>query len=298
MGGKVMSDAKGWDSRVLASEPVEFQTFLVPELVTDEYQRPINTRWLDAMTEDYDPLRWTIPVVSVRAEKNYVIDGQHRIEMLRALGVQVVTCQVHRGLTVEQEADLFYHLNHDTVRPGISAEFKALLIARDPVAISIVRAVESAGGQINLQGNRGPRMVAAVGALRTLHNWGGSAMIRDVLILSFECWPANTFNNEARDAKFLLGLGMFMYSYASDPGYNREAFIERMKTFAPGEIRQAAGTIRAETGGPLTVTFYAQALRDVYNARRRTKRLTFPVRSPFRGKRLPTKPRRHALKAG
>lgn len=83
----------------------------INELYFADYQRGVNYRKVKRYYENYDADIYGIIIVSHRDGKYYVIDGQHRVEVAKRLGLKSIMCQILEGLTYEDEADKFYKLN-------------------------------------------------------------------------------------------------------------------------------------------------------------------------------------------
>jgi hypothetical protein len=71
-------------------------------------------------------------VVSHRNGQYYVVDGQHRVLAAKMRDdVEMLPCIVHEGMSVEEEAAMFYLLNNNRRTPTAIEKFKAILAAND-----------------------------------------------------------------------------------------------------------------------------------------------------------------------
>lgn len=80
------------------------------------YQRPLDLKRIETMAANYDPELIGVLEVSARPDDRYaLIDGQHRWALLRDLADEgtdpTVPCHIHRGLSVDDEAGLFYDID-------------------------------------------------------------------------------------------------------------------------------------------------------------------------------------------
>lgn len=122
------------------------------------YQRPLDLPRVRKMAAAYDPTLLGVVDVSDRgpahSPRYAVINGQHRRALvLRAdpdgLATHLV-CNVHRGLTVEQEAALFYDIDRTTRRLSTWDRWNARRAAGDPMIAEIAAVCE----QFDLRGLR------------------------------------------------------------------------------------------------------------------------------------------------
>ena len=113
------------------------------------YQRPVKNRWVDELVRKWDPRLSTPLVVSCRDGRYYIVDGQHRACAMRKKndGKDVTAlCQVYRGLTYEQEAELYYKLDQAKGHLRLAHATKALLESGSNAEITeIRRLLEDAG---------------------------------------------------------------------------------------------------------------------------------------------------------
>src|SRR5690349_10802536 len=118
------------------------------------YQRDLDEKRANGMASAIVDDLLGVPVLSRRKSGTVIaIDGQHRITSLQKAGRnEPILCQVHEGLSLQEEADLFLKLNGQRVAVGKYDKFKASIVAKDPQALSIEKIVSDAGLRIT----RGP----------------------------------------------------------------------------------------------------------------------------------------------
>lgn len=125
----------------------------LPRLKIDRrYQRVVNMQRVRRLAAAYDEDLMGVLVCSVREDGIFIIDGQHRYEVAKLLGMSTIRCELRVGLTLEQEANIFYNL--DTARVGLNSDdsFRALLTANDPTALSVAATIEAVGLKVSLGG--------------------------------------------------------------------------------------------------------------------------------------------------
>ena len=92
-------------------ETIQIMDLNTKDLISSQkYQRDIDQKEVAYIVSNFNPHKFGIIKVSFRDGKYYVYDGQHRIAAFKVLnGNQdgFVKCEVHYGLTYEDEAKYF-----------------------------------------------------------------------------------------------------------------------------------------------------------------------------------------------
>jgi len=135
-------------------------------------QRDLKKAWVDHLVRNFNPEAVGALTVSERDGHYYIVDGQNRAAAMRVIGWadQRVECDVYRGLTLEQEADLFLWLNH-RLNVDTLASFHIAVTAGRNVESDIDRIVQKNGLKVSREKTNGA--VGAVGTLRRIYNRGG-----------------------------------------------------------------------------------------------------------------------------
>src|SRR3990167_8138369 len=125
-----------------------FKMVNISELNIDpEAQRKLSTPWVKAHTQTFNVDLLGYIVVNCRVSKKlFVVDGQHRVELVRAVGWgdQKIHAEVFDGLNQAQEAALFNSRN-DRKAVRRFDKFRLSVIAGDPSACEISRIVQAHG---------------------------------------------------------------------------------------------------------------------------------------------------------
>jgi len=267
---------------VIASEILEEQTTTewvqVDKIDVDiTYQRYLSPVKVKLIADKFDKNAVGVLITSKRdSGKIVVLDGQHRLEAMRKKGIISAECKVIRGLTIEQEAEIYIFCNVARKNPDALETFRARLIRREPLAVAIDNLVERCGLHIQFrrQGtSRKGRSVGAIWAVQALEKvyvsdrGGKGEMLEKVLVLINKSWPEQI---NTLEAKVILGVAMFHRLY--EGRYTEEEFIARMKrTNIDTFIRRAK--YHAEILGGSANTAFAKAIQEAYDKGRRVHRL-------------------------
>jgi len=255
----------------------EFRQVLVSDLAIDpEAQRVVSVPWVKARIQKFDADQLGYIVVNKRSNgKMFIIDGQHRVELLRAVGWgdQGIHAEYFEGLTQAEEASLFISRNdRKAVRP--IDKFRIAVTAKDPVACDISRIVNEHKLIISDQVETG--RIVAVAALKKIYDGGGIVSKNDGPVAL-----ANTlkiillaWGNQASslNGKIIQGIGLVQLRYNGK--LEQKTLTEKLAPFpggAPGIIGKARA-MREMRGRPMDHCV-ASIVVDIYNKGRRTGKL-------------------------
>lgn len=238
--------------------------------VAPEYQRHLDESRVRRMARAFDPDAIGTIEVSQRDDGTmYVIDGQHRVALLRAVGWgdQLIPALVHVGLTLADEARIFY-LTNTAVKPDAFARFNARLVAGDPAAKEVAVAVEAAG--CHLARGPGPGAVMAVSAVVRVASNAGPEIVTRVLRILTDAWgdyyrdaDAYPYHNEV-----IAGLGLLIARY---PHLDDARMTDQLTGWSVRRLVGRARARREQMPGSSAWQHAAQALHAIYNDRLRSK---------------------------
>lgn len=227
------------------------------------YQADLNEYRVERIAKSFDPSRLGVIIVSIRPNgETVVIDGQHRVFALGELNLnhEPVMCEVHEGLTLEDEAYLFWK-QVERRTPNALSQWKARIVASDPIALEIVAIGKSLG--LRIGGNdTAPNNVRAIRATEAVHSHGNLKLVLYIL----KCWGKNKADSATFDGTLIRTMGHFLQLY---PGVDVETFIKRLSQKQPGDV---LSTIKNNSGrsNPI-MTSAVFVYRELYNARNRKK---------------------------
>ena len=207
------------------------------------YQRPVNDSAVDKLVREWDPRLLTPLVVSYREGRYNLVDGQHRICAMRKKnnGKDVTAlCRVYRGLTYEQEAELYYKLDKAKGHLRLSHATKALVESgSNSEVMEIKRLLEDAGFVWALDKPTGEAFeIGATRAVISAYHLLGGASFSRMLTLMAQAW----------------------HGVPSDA-----AFIKRLSAVEPDEIIRRGKVDFSTNRAALR---FARVIWDKYNGQR------------------------------
>lgn len=202
-----------------------------------------------------------VPIVSHRAGGGYfVVDGQHRLEALRVAGFgdQPIRMNVFKGLTIEEEAELFRLFNATKALSAID-RFRIGLVERDPKLLAINDIVER-NGYTTKPGSQNSAI--AVVSMRVIYDRDQGDTLNRTLAVCSHAWGQR---KHATHQTNLSALARMLFRYGNTvklerladkmqqdkDGNNPTAFLGHIAALA-----DATGTTPANAGAGKLVTIY------------------------------------------
>lgn len=235
---------------------VSFEQIPIKNLVSNqEYQRNLSLRHIQRTVSNFD-LNQVNPVkVSRRNGLNYVINGQHTIEIIRAVSNSQETpvwCMVYDDLSYPVEADIFANQQKYT-KPLSSYEiFMANIEAGSDDQLTIISLVESYG--LRLASGRVLNGICAISCLEQIYSKSGYHTLDRTLRLIVSTWEGDPLS---LSASIIRGVSMIVDIYGEC--IKDDVFCERLGTMSAIEIIRNGKSRRPGIIG------YAEAMIIVYN---------------------------------
>lgn len=245
------------------------------------YQRTLNRSLVDRIVENFDPAGVGLIAVSRRADGTYwVIDGQHRVEALRILGIGSVMCLVEE--TEDQATEALVFMLRNTRKEVLAFDkFRARLTAHDPDVVAIDAACRAYGFPLAKSGAGAFSCVATVEriwrGLNAMTAERGPATLKATLGLMRSAWGA-TLPRPSGD--ITLALATFLDRYGDKVDTNRLAL---KLSGAPGGWTGILGKARGLRGlhGGSVAHAAVEAIWRIYNTGMKSNALP-----PFRKEAL------------
>lgn len=255
----------------------KFGMVLVSELNVDpSAQRKLSRQWVNEHVDTFDVDQLGYIVVNQRDDdKLYVVDGQHRVELMRAVGWgdQKIHAELFFGLSLPEEAELF-NARNDRRAVRRFDSFRISVTAGDARACDITRIVHQQGLMVTDSQQDGG--ITAVDKLEKIYDGAGIASQREgaaalsrTLSVIKSAWgesPAG-FNGA-----LLHGIGMVQIRY--NGAIDQKALANKLapvKGGAPGLLGNARA-LREMSGRPVNHCV-ASIVVDLYNKGRRAGKL-------------------------
>lgn len=242
--------------------PVAVSSLIVDHVV----QRSLDRRRVSKMAEELDLDAIGVITVSIRENGDHcIIDGQHRVEALRAAGYGngAVLCRVFKDLPLAEEAGMFRLLNN-SAKVGFIDQFNVRVIEGDPVAIGVLKIIHDHGWVIRKAVTKGGFM--AVAALERIYLRDKVAAERTLATIT-RSWGHEL---SGADGRIVEGLGLVYIRYGD--AIEISALVERLSKFGGGG-GALLGKPRAlrDLIGSTVGRAVADIVVELYNKQRRTR---------------------------
>lgn len=233
------------------------------------YQRELDYRRAGRMAEAWDPRLAGVLDVSDRGEnvspRYAIINGQHRWSAAaRVPGLSAMPVNVHTGLTIEDEAALFYSIDRGTRALTNWDRWYARRAAGDENVAAIEKITTSCG--LVVTQNPGPRSIQCCSTLERIWTRCDPMILTDTLQLLLDVWPAD---DEALRAVIVEGLATLLNTYVTDIDNGRVG--DALSDMTPRQLLARSRDLqeRGQTGS--VPRLIARVLVTAYNRRPGTK---------------------------
>lgn len=199
--------------------------------VDHRYQRDLDSRRVEEIARAFNPLHFGVPVVSERNDEERVrIDGQHRCAgaIVAGFGEEEFLMEVHYGLSLQQEAEMYLRLNGGRTAVGAIDKYKARLVAEEPVALEIQAILEGLGCRIT--NGKSAYGIMAVQAVEVSYYRGPDNLRNTIKTLS--TWLDGS--PEAFEGELIRGTSAFFVAWAKEA--NPAHLASRLTEWAPAKL--------------------------------------------------------------
>lgn len=239
----------------------------IPQMrVSPLAQRDLNQSRVDRIAASFDLEQLGTPTVSLRAEYYYIIDGQHRIEALKAIGYgdQQIQCWTYRGLTEVDEAEKFLKLN-DTLAVAAYPKFKVAVQAGRAEESDIDRIVRAQDLRISL--DHGGGAISAVHTLRRVYRRGGAACLARTLRII-----RDAYGDPGMESMVIDGIGLLCHRYNGELKDDQVTGALAAVSGGVNGLLGKAENLRRQTGNPKAHCVAAAAV-ELFNRKPGSKKL-------------------------
>lgn len=197
--------------------------------VPHDFQRDLRPRWVEKRINSFREKKLgTLTVVASTNGRYAVVDGQHRLALIRAsgeLGEKVPTnvwCEIRQEKSRADEADLFLGRN-DAQAVAPLDKFRARIVAGDPRANAIKNILMRYNVAVGKQTGPDSRNYACITTLESLYNIEDLDPVIKIIEMSW----APTFGKTARAEVVVKGVSIFHQAYKSYKQYSLDRSIEK-----------------------------------------------------------------------
>lgn len=209
------------------------------------YQRQEKPALIQRISANFDTMLFGRPICFKRGNQMlYCIDGQQRIAGAKAAELRSIPVVVYAIVGVQREAEIFVAVNE--VRKALSGieKHKGKIIAKDPAALQIERAVAKAGFSIAAN-HDSPRAIASVGALAYAHATIAEDGLVQLLTVGRESWGDD---KKVTDGKIIRALADIIDAQIKNGGYTRSKLVAALSKTSPAQILRKSEEIHFEQG--------------------------------------------------
>jgi len=247
--------------------------------IDSSYQPPHTESRVRSIIEGFDNNLLQAITVNVRAGGSiYVIDGQHRLLAAQKLQLPTMKAWVHRNLTQQQEADMFYQLG--TKRRSYLtqvARFNAAVTAGYKKESDINDVLRKLGLHVGASSGKSVNAIGAVAGLFYIYDHFRAAGLHETLHTLIRTYPEEK-------GRFLSplpeSLAMFLHVYTDA---SRNYLEKQLAKKAPKTLvrlirnsdieRRGLEIMRTDIGRASTAESGMYVIRSIYNYGLRSKRL-------------------------
>lgn len=211
-----------------------------------------------------------VPLVSMRSGEYWIIDGQHRIELLKLMGVEEVLCQIICGLSYEEEAEKFVKLNSERGSLTSNQKFHARVESKEELALKIVDILQQCGFYYaKTAGLKKDNYISAISCIENIYKSRGEEHLVRLLKILRESW-FGVHSSLIRD--LFMGISTFI---AETRGVKDDILCKALEEQVPYNILLRAWVCAGSNGMTITTgsgskqAHVAKAIRDIYNEKRK-----------------------------
>ncbi len=236
---------------------VRFELIPIRNLVSNQdYQRDLKEGHITSTALDFNIYQIKPVKVSHRDGINYVVDGQHTIEIIAAKSGSrdtPVWCMIYDNLSYQEEAHIFAE-QQKHVKALVPYEvFNAHVEAGDHKQTMINYLVTNVYKQKIINGNK-PGCISAVTALQFIYDKYGYETLDRTLRIALGTWEGEKMS---LSSGILKGIAQIITAYGES--LNEDSFIEHVGRITPKAISRTAHDRHPGAIG------YAEALILAYN---------------------------------
>jgi|GEM_PF-6765804 len=189
--------------------------------IDHNYQRQVSPSFVKKIITKFDEsLIGTLRVVTRKNKQFSVVDGQHRLSVLKAMGYDLIPCLVHPEMEMQDEIKMFLELNQRVHKLTSLEDFWASVGVGDKDSLAIKEVIERNGLKISKKSSDrecSKHSISAIGIVKQIVRNYKLDILDKTLNFITEVWPAN---GEALTGQLMEGIAIFMKRHSSNPTYS------------------------------------------------------------------------------
>ena len=257
---------------------VSFELIPIRNLVSNqEYQRPLSEGHIRRALEEFDVYQINPVKVSRRDGKNFIIDGQHTIEIIASASESrdtPVWCMVYDEMKYTEEAHVFAEQQKHVKKLVPYEVFHAHIEAGDEKQMIIDSVVRSYG--LEITGTAMPNGICAVNTLEKIYDKFGRETLDRTLKLAVATWEGE---NNSLSGNMLMGIARIIVAYGDS--LKEDVFKDHLGKLSVKSIIRTAKERRPGAMG------FAEAMMLAYNNRNKYR---LSLRTLYGGKNIVNDP--------
>ena len=218
--GKTLSAARNAAMKLnqeYADNSIATTMLPLSKLNIGKYQKDLNIERVKRIVEKFDIHRMRPIEVSFRDGEFWVFDGQHRANAYYLMGLTEIPAVIHRGLTYQDEAYLFARQQEDVGSVNTNHKWNALVEAKDPEAMEIIKLCKD-WGFVVLQHNNKGNNIKCVKTLQDLYREFGPEKVGTILMCIKNAWM---YMDHSTDVAIIAGIARLVRTYPEQFDFNR-----------------------------------------------------------------------------
>ena len=241
---------------------VHFEQIQIKNLIPQVgYQRVLSKAHVKKTAENFNPYQINPVKVSRRDGKNYVVNGQHTIEVIALVSGSRETsvwCMVYDNLSYEEEAEIF--ATQQKFTRGLSSYdiFNAEIEAGNEEAITIKSIVENYN--MTLSDNLAPGAICAIATLESIYESYGYSILDTTLALCIATWQGE---KNSLSSCILKAVALLLVAFPDE--LNKSLFKEKLQFTPILQITRNAKILQENSNRK--GYGYALAILNIYNSR-------------------------------
>lgn len=185
------------------------------------YQRQVSGTMVKKIVTNFnESLIGVLKVIKRKNNMFSVVDGQHRLSVLKTIGYDSVPCLVYPETTTQEEIFMFKELNQNVNKLKALELFWSLVGAGDKESIEILEVIKKNGLKVSKKSSDrecSKNSISAIGIIKQIVKNYKLDILDKTLDFVTKVWPAN---GEALTGQLLEGIAIFTNRHAGNSVYN------------------------------------------------------------------------------